>query len=257
MEDQSATSVVAPPAGAPVAIKLTGVGVEFAINRQKKGKVRDLVRGRRRRETFWALRGIDLEVRAGESIGLIGSNGSGKSTMLKLIAGVMYPDEGAVEVHGGIAPLIELGAGFSPELSARENVYLSGMILGLTEREIDLKFEDIVAFAGIRRFLDTPLKHYSSGMKARLGFSIVAQIDYPIMLIDEVLAVGDRRFRQKCNTVLEKKLRQGGRTLVLVSHREADIRKFCSRVVYLRQGRVAADGPPDEVFPLYNGEMDG
>jgi len=236
------------------AIECRDVGIEFVINRRHKARLRDyVIQGRRATsERFWALRHIDLNIAPGDSVGLIGANGSGKSTLLKIIAGVLRPDEGEVIVHGGMAPLIELGAGFSGDLSARENVYLSGMILGLQEREIDEKFEDIVRFAGVRKFLDTPLKHFSSGMKARLGFAIVAQIDYPIMLIDEVLAVGDKAFRRKCNDVLDAKLGRGGRTLVLVSHREGDIRRFCRRVVYLRGGVIVADGEPDEVLARYN-----
>jgi ABC-2 type transport system ATP-binding protein len=237
--------------GNPIEVRDTGI--EFAINRKAKMRARDFfIHGRRAAssERFWALRHVDLTVAPGESVGLIGPNGCGKSTLLKIIAGVLLPDEGSVEVVGPIAPLIELGAGFSPELSARENVYLSGTILGLSREQLDEKFDEIVDFAEVRRFLDTPLKHFSSGMKVRLGFSVVIQLDHPVFLIDEVLAVGDKRFRQKSYKAMQDLL-GGGRTLVLVSHNDADIERFCDRVVYLRDGRIVDDGPTTDVLARY------
>jgi ABC-2 type transport system ATP-binding protein len=234
-------------------IELEDVGIEFSINRRRKRQIRDMfIRGRAVREVerFWALKGVSLTVRKGESIGIVGSNGSGKSTLLKVIAGVLIPDEGVVQVNGAIAPLIELGAGFSPELSAHDNVYLNGTILGLTEKEIDERFEMIVRFSGVRRFMDTPLKHFSSGMKVRLGFAIVTQLSHPILLIDEVLAVGDRRFRRKCYRAMEEML-DAGRTMVLVSHRERDIERFCTRAIYMQEGEKVMDGPTAEVLERY------
>lgn len=247
-----------PPIDAEHAIDLRDVGIEFAINRKQKKRMRDLfIRGRRTRssERFWALRHVDLRIAPGETVGLVGSNGSGKSTLLKLMAGVLWPDEGSVTVNGDIAPLIELGAGFAPDLSARENIYINGMILGLSKAEVEERFDNIVRFAGIRRFLDTPLKHFSSGMKVRLGFAVVVQLSHPIMLIDEVLAVGDRSFRRKCYRAMEAMM-AGGRTLVLVSHREHDIKRFCSRAIYLRQGEVVADGPTADVLAMYAEEAE-
>lgn len=236
------------------AIEVDNVGIEFAINRKARMRVRDLfVHGRKARadsRRFWALRNVSFTVPAGESIGIVGGNGSGKSTLLKLIAGVLLPDEGTVAVHGRVAPLIELGAGFNAELSGRENVYLSATILGLTTAEIDQRFDAIVDFAEVRKFLDTPLKHYSSGMKVRLGFAIVTQLPHPILLIDEVLAVGDRSFKSKCYAVMDEMI-ASGRTLVVVSHRDQDIQQFCRRAIYMRQGEVAVDGPVDEVLAAY------
>ena len=240
------------------AIELHDVGIEFAINRKAKMRARDLfIHGRRAgaSQRFWALRKIDLSIAEGEAVGLVGRNGSGKSTLLKVIAGVLIPDEGTVELNGSVAPLIELGAGFSPELSARENVYLSGTILGLDREQIDARFDDIVEFSEVGDFLDTPLKHFSSGMKVRLGFSIVIQLDHPIFLIDEVLAVGDKAFRKKCYRAMQD-LVGSGRTLVVVSHRDQDIQQFCQRAVYLRKGEVVDDGPVDAVLDHYTRDVE-
>ena len=250
--------VEAPPIEAENAIELTNVGIEFAINRKTKPHLRDMIfRGQRLRnvEKFWAVRNIDLKVKPGEAVGFVGPNGCGKSTLLKLIAGVYMPDEGTVKVNGDIAPLIELGAGFSGELSARDNIYLNGMVLGLTKEEIDERFENIVKFSGVRRFLDTPLKHFSSGMKVRVGFSVVAQLTHPIMLIDEVLAVGDRKFKRRSYKAMAAML-DAGRTLVLVSHNDKHIERFCDRAVYLKDGRIVMDGGTTEVLARYNADAD-
>lgn len=241
------------------AIDVRGVGIEFAVNRKRKLRTRDFfIHGRKAAsaETFWALRDVTFSVAPGESIGLVGGNGSGKSTLLKVIAGVLIPDEGTVEVSGPVAPLIELGAGFHPDLTARENAYVNGTILGMTHDDVTERFDEIISFAGVRRFLDTPLRHFSSGMKVRLGFSIVAQLSHPIFLIDEVLAVGDRRFRRKCYRTIESML-EAGRTLVIVSHREKHIRRFCSRALYLSDGELIVDGPPDEVLDRYEADTEG
>lgn len=235
------------------AIEVRDAGIEFAINRKVKMRARDLfIHGRRALGTghFWALRNVNLSVAPGEVVGLVGANGCGKSTLLKIVAGVLVPDEGSVEVDGPIAPLIELGAGFSPELSARENVYMNATILGLAKEQIDERFDAIIDFAEVGKFLDTPLKHFSSGMKVRLGFSIVTQLDHPIFLIDEVLAVGDKSFRAKCYQVMESMI-AAGRTMVIVSHGDADIQRFCRRAVYLREGRIVLDGPADEALDRY------
>jgi ABC-2 type transport system ATP-binding protein len=205
------------------------------------------------KETFWALKDVSFSVGPGEAVGLVGSNGGGKSTLLKMIAGVLLPDEGSVKVEGGVAPLIELTGGFLGELSARENVLLTAGLHGLDKHEITERFDDIVDFAGpqVRQGLDMPFRHFSSGMQVRLGFALITTLDEPIVLVDEVLAVGDRAFREKCYQRMEDLLSQG-RTLFLVSHSEADLRRFCTRGLYLQSGRLVADGPMEDVLEQYN-----
>lgn len=242
----------------PIPIDVDGVGIEFAINRRARMRVRDFfIHGARALPSgkFWALRNISFQVKQGESLGIIGGNGSGKSTLLKLIAGVLLPDEGRVALAGRVAPLIELGAGFHPDLSARKNVYLSATILGLAQSEIDERFDAIVDYAEIRRFLDTPLRHFSSGMRVRLGFAIAAQLPHEILLIDEVLAVGDKRFRAKSYDTVQERF-DSGKTVVVVSHSDADIRRFCTRAIYLRNGELVFDGTPDEALAAYDADLE-
>jgi len=205
---------IAPNATLPISVD--NVGIEFAINRRARMRFRDFfIHGKKALPggKFWALRNVTFDVKPGQSLGIVGGNGSGKSTLLKLIAGVLLPDEGSVTLGGEVAPLIELGAGFHPDLAARKNIYLSGTILGLTEKEIDERFDAIVDFAEVRKFLDTPLRHFSSGMKVRLGFAIAAQVPHEILLIDEVLAVGDKRFREKSYKVVQERF-DSGKTIV-------------------------------------------
>lgn len=210
-------------------------------------------RHREQRETFWALKGIDLVVHRGEALGLIGPNGSGKSTLLYLIAGTLVPTRGQVIVHGRVAPMIELGLGFHPELTGKENIYLSASLYGLQRRQIDRIYEDIVAFAGLERFIDVPLKNYSTGMAGRLGFAVAVHLDSDILLIDEVLAVGDERFQAKC---LERMMafRRQGKTIVFVSHAAEQVKLLCDRACLLRQGCVSAIGEVDEVLAVYQGK---
>jgi ABC-2 type transport system ATP-binding protein len=196
-------------------------------------------------DSFLAVNDVSFEVRQGESIGLMGLNGSGKSTLLKLINGVMRPDSGRVLTRGRIAGLIATGAGFHPQLTGRENVYLNAAILGMTEKETKAKFDDIVEFADIGRFIDTPVGHYSSGMFARLGFAVAVHTDSDIFLVDEVLAVGDRPFKRKCMARMEE-IKKDGRTLFYVSHAPGSVRKMCERVLVLEKGELAFDGPTDE-----------
>lgn len=188
-------------ADAPVVIECRGLGIRFRRNRRGRRSFKDLFAGRSRRSRpgeFWALRDLDLQVRAGEAIGVVARNGQGKSTLLKLVAGVVLPDEGAVQVRGGVAPLIEITGGFIADLSVRENVYLTAGLHGMSKREVDARFDSIIEFAEIGDFLDTPYKHLSSGMKVRIAFSVVSRLEEPIILVDEVLAVGDKAFREKC-----------------------------------------------------------
>lgn len=197
------------------------------------------------KESFQAVNDVSFTVEQGESIGLMGLNGSGKSTLLKLINGVMRPDRGTVRTRGRIAGLIATGAGFHPQLSGRDNLYLNGAILGMTEAEIDRKFDEIVDFADIGKFLDTPVSHYSSGMHARLGFSIAVHVDADIFLADEVLAVGDRPFKKKCMEKMQE-IRQQGTTIFYVSHATASVRAMCDRVLVLESGRLNFDGPVED-----------
>lgn len=208
-------------------------------------------------DTFLAVDDVSFTVQQGESIGLMGLNGSGKSTLLKLINGVMRPDSGKVLTRGRIAGLIATGAGFHPQLTGRENVYLNAAILGMSERETKARFDDIVEFADIGRFLDTPVGHYSSGMFARLGFAVAVHTESDIFLVDEVLAVGDRPFKKKCIARMEE-IKREGRTLFYVSHAPASVRKMCDRVLVLEKGTLAFDGPTNEgiKFLEYDDEDD-
>jgi ABC-2 type transport system ATP-binding protein len=204
-----------------------------------------MVRGHDLSEDFLAVDDVSFAVEQGESIGLMGLNGSGKSTLLKMINGVMRPDSGTVLTRGRIAGLIATGAGFHPQLTGRENVFLNAAILGMTEKETNAKFDDIVEFADIGKFLDTPVGHYSSGMFSRLGFAVAVHTDSDIFLVDEVLAVGDKPFKKKCMTRMQE-IKDDGRTLFYVSHAAGSVRKMCDRVIVLEKGKLAYDGPTDE-----------
>lgn len=235
-------------------ISVQGAGVEFTLGRRNQGLRELILRPDRARKLktkqFWALRDVSFDVMPGEAIGVVGRNGQGKSTLLKLVAGVMIPDEGSVEVAGEVAPLIELTGGFVDDLTGRENVYLAAGLHGMSKAQIDAKFDEIVEFAEVRDFLDTPYRHYSSGMKVRLAFAVVSQLDGSILLVDEVLAVGDKSFREKCYRRIGE-LIAAGRTLFLVSHSENDLKRFCTRGLYLRGGRLIQDGPLGEVLERY------
>ncbi len=205
---------------------------------------------RNSREEFWALRSIDLEVVEGEKFGIIGSNGSGKSTLLKILSRITEPTEGRVRIRGRVASLLEVGTGFHPELTGRENIYLNGAILGMSSAEIKKKFNEIMAFAEIERFLDTPVKRYSSGMYVRLAFAVAAHVEPDVLIVDEVLAVGDAQFQKKCMTKI-RTLGESGRTILFVSHDMASIRQLCDRVVLLDKGRIKAIGDVDQVVGSY------
>jgi lipopolysaccharide transport system ATP-binding protein len=203
------------------------------------------------REEFWALRGVDLEVERGEIVGIIGPNGAGKSTLLKILSRITPPTEGEVILRGRVVSLLEVGTGFHPELTGRENIFLNSAILGMGRAEVRTKFDEIVAFAGVEKFLDTPVKFYSSGMYVRLGFSIAAHLEPDILIVDEVLAVGDAEFQKKCLGKMQEVTEKDGRTILFVSHNLAAIRNICKRTVLIEKGRVVASGETDEVIERY------
>jgi ABC-type polysaccharide/polyol phosphate transport system ATPase subunit len=215
-----------------------------AVVRRLQGKRRERV------EQFRALQGISFDVASGEALGIIGPNGSGKTTMLRLLAGVLTPTSGVIDIAGRVTTLIELGAGFNPDLSGEENVYLAGALYGLSRAEMRARFDDIVRFAGLERFIHVPVKNYSSGMSARLGFSLATEVEPDVLLVDEVLAVGDEKFNAKCYDRMQG-FRDTGKTIVLVSHDLTTIQKFCDRAILLRSGRIAAEGDPAEVVRSY------
>ncbi len=203
-------------------------------------------------ETFWALKDVSFEVRPGEVVGIIGANGAGKSTLLKILNRITEPTSGGVDIYGRVGALLEVGTGFHPELTGRENVFLNGAILGMTRAEIKRKFDEIVAFAEIDKFLDTPVKRYSSGMYVRLAFAVAAHLEPEILLIDEVLAVGDARFQKKSLEKMEDVAANDGRTVIFVSHSMPTVAQLCPRTIWLRSGEVAADGPSDDVIQKYS-----
>ena len=236
---------------APV-ISVRDVGVRFNRGRRHQS-LRDLLLrrgGGTAAGDFWALQDVTFDIDQGEAIGVVGRNGQGKSTLLKLIAGVMLPDRGTVEVHAGVAPLIEITGGFVNDLTVRENINLTAGLHGMSRASIAARFDEIVDFAEIEDFLDTPYKHLSSGMRVRVAFAVVSRLEEPIILVDEVLAVGDKVFKRKCHARIEE-LTAEGRTLFLVSHSDGDLRRFCKRGIYLRHGRMVEDGPIEDVLASY------
>lgn len=215
-----------------------------------KSALLTLVRGRAGYEELWALREVSLRVARGETVAVVGSNGSGKSTLLSLIAGILRPTAGRIETSGRVFALFELGAGFHPELSGRDNVYLNGSLLGLSRREITAKLPAIAEFAELEAFIDSPVKSYSTGMYMRLGFAIAAQIDPDVLLIDEALAVGDEHFQAKCYRTIAE-FQQRGKTIVVVSHDDDAIRRIAGRVIWLERGEIRADGPVEVALQRY------
>lgn len=237
------------------AIIVESVSKNFRLYHERNRYIKAaILRGRRARyEEFWALDNVSFEVEHGSTLGLIGSNGSGKSTMLKCLTGIYRPDKGRIAVNGNIAALLELGSGFHPELSGRENVYLNAAILGLSKKDAKRQFDSIVEFAGLERFIDTAVKNYSSGMQIRLGFSIAAHVEPEILLIDEVLTVGDQTFQRKSSEKIEQ-FRREGRTIVVVSHSLASVQQLCKEVIWLEKGHMMMRGPAAEVISAYTGE---
>ncbi len=234
------------------AIDATDVSKRFVRHADRRQSLKErVVRGRARRsEDFWALRNVSLKVPRGSVYGLIGHNGSGKSTMLKLITGIYRPTSGTIEAHGRIGALIELGAGFHPEMSGRENIRLNGAILGLSKREVEAATEEIIDFSGLQEFIDDPVKHYSSGMYVRLGFAVAVNLQPDILLVDEVLTVGDEEFQRKCFDHLAA-LRKAGRTIVVVSHSLGQIESLCDEVSWLEHGEVQEVGSASTVVASY------
>jgi lipopolysaccharide transport system ATP-binding protein len=254
-----------------IVIKAEGVGKKYLIRHRgaygyvalrdvlasSAGNALRRLSGRRRtgpdltREEIWAVQDVSFELRDGDRLGLIGRNGAGKSTLLKILSRITEPSAGRVTLHGNVASLLEVGTGFHPELTGRENVYLNGTILGMRRSEISRKFDEIVAFAEVEKFLDTPVKRYSSGMYVRLAFAVAAHLEQDILLVDEVLAVGDAAFQKKCLTKMGAVAREG-RTIVLVSHNTAAIEQLCTTAIWLDRGRMVDQGPANDVVDRYN-----
>lgn len=228
-----------------IAIDVRDVTKNFKIYYDKGSQLKErmLFRKRSRYEERQVLKGISFQVKKGEAIGLIGHNGCGKSTTLKLLTKIMYPDSGTITMHGRVSSLIELGAGFHPDMSGRENIYTNAAIFGLTKKEIDSRLDDIIAFSELEEFIDNPVRTYSSGMYMRLAFSVAINVDADILLIDEILAVGDANFQSKCFNKL-KEIKRGGTTIVIVSHSLGQIEQICDRSIWIHEGRIKADGAP-------------
>lgn len=237
-------------------IDLKDVGMRFNLGIEKDNSLKMTFirlfdkRKRIKKSEFWALRNITFHVDKGDVVGLIGTNGAGKSTLLKVVSGVMKPTEGTVEVNGAISPMIELGAGFDADLTARENIYLNGAILGYSKEFIDAKFDEIVEFSELREFLDVPIKNFSSGMVAKLAFSISTIVDPEILIVDEILSVGDIRFQEKSKEKMMSMIK-GGTTVLYVSHSLDSIRELCNKAVWLDHGKVIMMGPANKVCDEY------
>jgi ABC-2 type transport system ATP-binding protein len=232
------------------------VSKKYRLYRERNASIKAAVMrgGRAKVDIFWALEDVSFEVEQGSTTALVGANGSGKSTMLKCLARILRPDKGSVTTTGKMSALLELGAGFHPELSGRENVFLNGAILGLSKKELQARFDDIVDFAGIGEFIDEPVKNYSSGMYVRLGFSVAINVQPDILLVDEVLAVGDEAFQRKC---LERfaELKRAGKTVIIVTHSMASVLNMCDHAIWFKKGHLMADGEPRQVVEAYTGSI--
>ena len=240
-------------------VEVNNVTMRFNLAEEKTDTVKEyfvkLVKGQLHFNEFLALKNVSFTVNRGESVALIGKNGSGKSTMLKIIAGVMYPSEGQIKINGSIAPLIELGAGFDMDLTARENIYLNGAVMGMDRQFMNQHFDEIIEFAELQDFVDVPIKNYSSGMVSRLGFAIATVVRADILVVDEVLAVGDFKFQEKCKQKMQELL-AGGTTLLFVSHSGSQVKELCSCAIWLEHGVVMADGDATEVYEQYEKKME-
>lgn len=239
-----------------VRIRFENVVQRFRVIRERPDTLREtfahIFRNRTSYYNFDALKGVSFTIRDGEAVGVVGRNGSGKSTILKIIAGVYRPTAGTTTISGKVAALIELGAGFHPDLTGRENIVLNGLLLGLSKREIQRREEQITEFAELGEFIDSPVKQYSSGMYMRLGFAIATEVDPDILLIDEILAVGDAAFQQKCMARIDD-FRRRGKSIVFVSHGAGDVRAICERALLIHEGLLVEDGPVDQVLARYEG----
>lgn len=235
-------------------IELRDVGLCYRLAKQRIPSIKEYaihwLKGALSYEKLWALRNVSLSIGRGESVGIVGHNGAGKSTLLKVVSRVLKPTEGRVEVRGLVAPILELGTGFDHELTGFENIYLNGLLLGHTRREVDEKLEEIIAFSGLEPFIHSPIRNYSSGMMARLGFSIATAWIPDVLILDEVLSVGDAEFLSRCKRRLDR-FHEAGTTLLLVSHSPANIRENCTRCIWLDHGRLMSDGPADETLSRY------
>ena len=240
-----------------IVIKVTNATVRFNKATESYNGLKEYVikmlKGELMFQEFLALKDVNFEVKKGESWGLIGANGSGKSTLLKLICGILKPYKGTVKVHGKIAPLIELGAGFDPQLTARENIYLNGALLGHKKAFMEMHFNEIIEFAELGDFIDVPIKNFSSGMAARLGFAVATIVKPDILIVDEVLAVGDIAFQEKCRKRMESLL-QNGTTLLFVSHSSKQVKELCQNVIWLDKGHVVAQGRAEDIIQKYEGK---
>lgn len=239
--------------GGDVAIRVKNLHKSFKLPTERawglKQAIFNRLRGIKGYKKQQVLRGIDFEVKKGEFLGIIGRNGSGKSTLLKVLSGIYVPDKGDVEVYGTLVPFIELGVGFNPELTGRENVYLNGALLGFSNEEVDKMYDEIVEFAELKDFMDQKLKNYSSGMQVRLAFSIAIRARGDILVLDEVLAVGDAAFQKKCNDYFASL--HGNQTVILVTHSMENVTKFCDRAIMIEEGKIACEGKPEKVAKAY------
>lgn len=241
-------------AGRTVAVRVQHLAKSYILHRQRRYLLHDALRKlmarRKQREVFWALQDVSFDIAPGDTVAFLGTNGAGKSTLLSIIAGTMSPSRGSVQVNGRIGALLELGAGFHPDLTGRENIELNAALLGMHGQEIDELLPSIIAFAELEEFIDVPLRSYSSGMQMRLGFSVAIHIDPEILVMDEVFAVGDQRFQRKCVERTQEMIKQG-KTVLFVSHSPEAIRRLCRRVIWLRAGKVEMDGPTEAVLQAY------
>jgi len=239
------------------AVRVNDVSKKFRLYHERNQTLKSaIMRGRTSvHDDFWALNDIDFEVPQGSTFGLIGSNGSGKSTLLKCLAKIYWPDKGTITYNGKMAALLEVGSGFHHELSGRENIYLNGSILGMSKKEIDRKYDEIVAFSGVEQFIDQPVKNYSSGMYVRLGFSIAIHVEPDILVVDEVLAVGDAEFQEKCFGKF-REFKRDGRTVILVSHAMPTVTAMCDQAAWINKGKLMTVGPVLDAVAAYTGSLD-
>lgn len=244
-----------------IAIQISDLSKKYILGKKKESSLRNTIAKlfqpqESNSEDFWALNNVSFEIKKGEVIGIIGKNGAGKSTLLKLLSQITKPTKGKIEINGRVASLLEVGTGFHPELTGRENIFLNGTILGMTRKEVKTKYEEIVEFSGVEKFIDTPVKHYSSGMYVRLAFAVAAHLEPEILIIDEVLAVGDSEFQKKCLGKMNE-VAGHGRTVIFVSHNMEAIKSLCERALYLEKGEIIKDSNPAEVIDFYMQSQQG